>query len=299
MALVRFNWPGGTAAIGPTLKHIVGMADDAGVHGFWLMDHFFQLPMYGAPDDPTVEAYSTLSYLAGVTRNIRLGTLVTCVMHRHPAMLAKTVTTLDVLSGGRARLGIAAGGFDPEHIALGIEWPSWSERFARLEETLQIVHRMWGNDRRPFQGRFFDLAEPFISPGPVQHPRPPILVAGAGERRTLPMVARYGDACNMFEPMGPVVLRQKFDVLRSHCERVGRAYEDIDRTTYGELLLATRQTPRGESVDQVVERFGKLAAAGVDEAIVGLHNPLDEGVFDRLEDVVRQIGPVVPDGRTA
>ncbi|MGW1605861.1 LLM class flavin-dependent oxidoreductase [Streptomyces eurythermus] len=178
---------------------------------------------------------------------------------------------------------------------LGFELPPLRDRFGRLAETLRLAHQMWAGDRTPFHGEYVRVPEPINEPNVAR--RPPILVGGGGERRTLALVARYADACNFFEPLGGDTIRHKFAVLREHCERVGRPFEEIDRTTYGELLLRTPEHPEGDSVDQVVDRFGALAELGVDEAVVGLNNPLDASVHELLGEVVRQTRPLVPKGR--
>src|SRR5205085_7858113 len=169
-----FTWPGGTAEIGARLAQIGRTADDAGFYSLWVMDHFFQIGMVGPPENAMLEGYSALSYLAGVTKHVKLGTLVTGVHYRHPGILVKTVTTLDVLSGGRAYLGIGAAWHEREAIGLGVPFPPLGERFRRLEETLQIAHQMWSGSVAPYQGRYYQLAEPLNSPPPLSKPHPPI-----------------------------------------------------------------------------------------------------------------------------
>jgi F420-dependent oxidoreductase-like protein len=186
--------------------------------------------MLGPADDPMLEAYSTLSYLAGVTKRARLGTLVTGVVYRHPGFLVKAATNLDVLSGGRAYLGIGAAWYEREAVGLGMPFPPVSERFERLEETLQIAKRMWSGDRTPYEGKHYRLAEPISSPQPLSKPHPPILVGGMGEKKTLRLVAQYADACNLFTAIGVDEVARKLDVLKRHCEDVGRPYDEIERT---------------------------------------------------------------------
>src|SRR6185437_3600761 len=171
---------------------------DAGFASIWVMDHFFQIAMMGAPEEPMLESYSTLSYLAGATKRVKLGTMVTGVVYRHPGILVKTVTTLDVLSGGRAYLGIGAAWNEQEARGLGVPFPALKERFERLEETLQIAHQMWSGDRSPYNGRYYQLTDPLNSPQPLTKPHPPIMIGGGGEQKTLRLVAQYGDACNLF-----------------------------------------------------------------------------------------------------
>ncbi|MPZ86346.1 MAG: TIGR03560 family F420-dependent LLM class oxidoreductase [Actinophytocola sp.] len=275
-----FSWPGGPARMGQTLGDIVDRAEAAGIHSFWPMDHFFQIPIAGKPDDPMLESWATVAWAAGRTRTLRFGTLVTGVHHRHPGLLAKFATTLDVLSGGRAWLGIGAGWNEEESRGLGIPFPPLAERFERLEETLEIVHRMFDGDSTAYVGKHYQLERPLNVPGPVR--RPPILVGGGGERKTLRLVARYADACNLFEQMD---LRHKFDVLRAHCDTVGRDYDAIVRTTFG-LLGEDRDLGRA------VERFAALAEQGVDLSIVNLPEVHDPAVFDFLADLVGELEPI-------
>jgi F420-dependent oxidoreductase-like protein len=264
----RFTWPGGDAAIGPRLAEIGRAADEAGFTSLWVMDHFFQIPVVGQADEPMLEGYSALSYLAAVTRRVTLGTLVTGVIYRHPGVLAKTVTTLDVLSGGRAWLGIGAGWFEREARGLGLPFPPLKERFERLEETLQLMHQMWAGETGPFAGKQFQLAETLIRPLPLQRPRQRIMVGGGGEQKTLRMVAQYADACNFFARLGPDGLRQKITVLRGHCETLGRPFEEIEITTLDTVNLA----PGAQSAADVVARCRELAALGVRHAIFNMPN---------------------------
>ena len=248
----------------------------------WVMDHFFQISMIGPPDHEMLEGYSALAYAAGVTKNITLGTLVTGVTYRHPGLLIKTVTTLDVLSGGRAWLGIGAAWNEEEHRGLGVPYPGTSERFERLEETLQIAARMWSRDDSAFEGEHYRLERPLNSPAALSEPHPPILIGGGGEKKTLRLVAQYADACNIFD-MGPQAVKAKFDVLRGHCETVGRNYADIEKTVLSRVDLAH------ESVEQVVDRFGALAAIGTQHVIVGLPGVDKRGAFDKMPDLVAQV----------
>src|SRR5947209_988979 len=227
LQIPRFRWPGGPPQLASTLAAVARAADDAGYASIWLMDHFFQISSIGKVDEPMLEAYTTLGFLAAHTRRARLGTLVTGVHYRHPAVLIKQVTTLDVLSGGRAWLGIGAGWYERESRGLGVPFPPLGERFARLEETLQIAHGMWRGDTSPIYGRHFQLAEPINAPPPVSQPHPPILIGGGGERKTLRLVARYADACNLFTRYGQRDLTRKLGVLRGYCEEAGRSFDEI------------------------------------------------------------------------
>ena len=238
----NFTWPGGASEIGARLAEIGHTADDAGFYSLWVMDHFFQIGVMGAPEEPMLEGYSALSYLAGVTKRVKLGTLVTGVIYRHPGLLVKTVTTLDVLSGGRAYFGIGAAWNAEEARGLGVPFPPLKERFEKLEEALQIAHQMWRGDRTPYNGTHYQLADPLNSPQALSKPHPPIMIGGGGEQKTLRLVAQYADACNLFARMGGDVIRQKLDVLRGHCEAVGRPYDEIERTALGTVRLAPTAT---------------------------------------------------------
>jgi F420-dependent oxidoreductase-like protein len=263
-----FTWPGGSAAIGERLAEIGRTADDAGFASLWVMDHFFQIGVIGPPEEPMLEGYSTLSYLAGVTKRVKLGTLVTGVIYRHPGILVKTVTTLDVLSGGRAYLGIGAAWNEQESRGLGVPFPPLKERFERLEEALRIAHQMWAGDRSPYNGKYYQLADPLNSPQALTKPHPPILIGGGGEQKTLRLVAQYADACNLFARAGNDVLRQKLDVLRGHCEAVGRPYEAIERTALGTVQLA----PGAMTPASVIDLCRSLAEVGIQHVIFNMPN---------------------------
>jgi F420-dependent oxidoreductase-like protein len=264
LQIPSFTWPGGPDQIGPTLGRIARTADDAGYDSIWVMDHFFQIGGVGPVEEPMLEGYSALSFLAGHTSRAKLGTLVTGVTYRHPGILAKTVTTLDVLSGGRAWLGIGAAWFEREHRALGVPFPPTGERMGRMEEAVRISLQMWSDDDGPFEGRYYQLAETLCSPPPVSKPRPPIMIGGGGERRTLRLVARYADACNVFGDAATA--RHKFEVLRRHCEAEGRDYDRIEKTVYFSMDVGSD----GERSQQVVDQLGVLSEAGVQAAIGAL-----------------------------
>ncbi len=223
-----FSWPGSPQNDRQMLADVARTAEDAGFHSLWVMDHFFQLPMIGEAELDMLEGYTTLAYLAGVTERIALGTLVSGVTYRHPGVLVKQVTTLDVLSGGRAWLGIGAAWFEREHQGLGVPFPNVSERFERLEEAVQIALQMWSDDDGPYKGKHYTLSETICSPQPAQEPRPPIMIGGGGEKKTLRLVAQYADACNVAGNAQEI--RHKFDVLKGHCDEVGRDYDEIERT---------------------------------------------------------------------
>ncbi|GAA4901291.1 LLM class F420-dependent oxidoreductase [Streptomonospora salina] len=282
----RFTGAGSPEHIGPAFARIAREADGAGLSSLWVMDHVWQIEMVGAAEEPMLEGYSALSYAAGVTENITLGTLVTGAVYRHPGMLVKGVTTLDVLSGGRAWLGIGAAWFEGEARGLGLPFPPTAERFERLEETLQIAHRMWSGDESPYHGTHYRLERPLNSPAPVQRPRPPILVGGGGEKKTLRYVAAYADACNLFA--GPD-LEHKLDVLRGHCAAEGRPYAEIEKT-------ALAMVGRDSSVDQVVDECGRLAELGIDHVICTGYTD-DEGAAAFLGRVAEQAADITPAGR--
>ncbi len=239
LQIPSFTWPGGPAKLGETFGRIVQRAEEAGFYSIWVMDHFFQLGP-GRKEMEMLEAYTALGYAAGLTRRMKLGTLVTGVTYRYPGLLIKTATTLDVLSGGRAYLGIGAAWNEEEHAGLGVPFPPLKERFELLEETLQVAHLMWGEDAPPYHGKHLHLEETLNSPQAITKPHPPILIGGGGEQKTMRLIAQYGDACNLFTT-GMEALRQKYDVLRQRCEEVGRPYDEIEKTTLGAMIV----TPDG------------------------------------------------------
>ncbi|MBJ7356039.1 LLM class F420-dependent oxidoreductase [Nocardioides sp.] len=228
----NFTHPQWQDRLADRLAETARVADQGGASLFTVMDHWFQMEDLGGPEQPMLEGYTTLGYLAAVTERVRLSLLVTGTTYRYPGLLAKTVTTLDVLSGGRAMLGLGAAWYDREHAGLGVPFPSTAERFERLEETLQICRQMWSGDDGAFEGRHYRLAETVCVPPPVQRPHPPILVGGSGERKTLRMVAQYADACNLFA-QGPETVAHKLEVLRGHCDDQGTDYDRIEKSILG------------------------------------------------------------------
>jgi F420-dependent oxidoreductase-like protein len=278
-----FTWPDAPQSIGPTFARIARDADQAGMASLWVMDHFFQIRSIGPSEHEMLEGYSALAYAAGVTDRITLGTMVTGVTYRHPGLLIKTVTTLDVLSGGRAWLGIGAAWNEEEHRGLGVPFPSLKERFERLEETLQLAHQMWSGDESPFEGRHHQLERPLNSPPALSSPHPRILVGGGGEKKTLRLVAQYADACNIFD-MGPDAVRAKYDVIRRHCEDVGRDYDDIERTVLSRVDFGK------ESDDSIVDRVGRLGEIGTQQVIFGVARVWEPGSLDRVPGLVAQLG---------
>jgi F420-dependent oxidoreductase-like protein len=275
----NFSWPADPSTIGTTLAETAKLAEQAGVSSFTVMDHFFQMEGSGSVDEPMLEGYTTLGYVAGLTERMTLGMLVTGVMYRHPGILAKTVTTLDVLSGGRARLGIGASWYEREQRGLGVPVVPVSERFERLEETLQICQQMWSDDNGRYDGRHYQLTETLCSPPPLSKPHPPIMIGGGGERKTLRLVARYGDACNLFGTSVADVTH-KLNVLRAHCDAEGRDYDRIEKTV---LLMAQ---PFGD-VDAYLRRVAEYAALGVTE----VQTMPDRNPVEYIERLAEQVTP--------
>jgi F420-dependent oxidoreductase-like protein len=254
----NLTWPGGPGALGTTLAGVARAADEGGVATLTMMDHYFQMETLGGPPEPMLEGYTSLGFLAGQTSRIELGLLVTGVTYRHPGLLAKIVTTLDVLSGGRAMLGLGAAWYEREHLAFGVPYPPTRERFERLEETLQIVQQAWGDGGR-YAGAHYTLEDLTLVPQPIQPGGPRIVVGGTGERKTLRLVAQYAAACNLFATSVDEVA-YKLDVLRGHCDDVGRDYDEVGKTIVGTLnrplddvdgWLATMETYSDLGVTQV------------------------------------------------
>lgn len=264
--VVNFTLPGGTAAIAPTLARVARAAEEAGVVNLSVMDHYLQLDMAGGADQPMLEGYTTLGFLAAHTHTVELQLLVTGVTYRHPGLLAKIVSTLDVLSGGRAMLGIGAAWYEREHAAFGVPFPPVAERFERLEEALQIVRQMWSDDNGPYHGKHYQLAETLNVPQPLARPHPPIMIGGGGEKKTLRLLAKYGDASNLFagSHSGPEQVKAKLDVLAAHCAREGTDFGRIRKT----ILWAEPLQPTAESGRAFVELMRGYADIGIDEVHV-------------------------------
>ncbi len=294
----NFTWPNGQSQLGDTFAQIAERAERAGFYSMWVMDHFFQIGNVGPPENEMLEGWTALAFAAGRTNRIKLGTMVTGVTYRHPGLLVKTATTLDVLSHGRAYFGIGAAWNEQEHKGLGVPFPLVGERFERLEETLQIALQMWAGDQKPFAGKHFQLERPINSPQSVQRPHPPILIGGTGERKTLRMVAQYGDGCNLFARMGKEELQRKLDVLRGHCEAVKRPYEEIEKTTL-DVLRFTRDGRDGSlTPSAAIEYFAGLAEQGIDQAIFSMPNVFEQEPFDLLAtEVVPEVTKIQVAGR--
>jgi F420-dependent oxidoreductase-like protein len=285
LQLPSFCLAEGPPGIAARLREIAQTAEEGGFSSLWVMDHYFQIPLIGPAEQEMLEGYGTLSFLAAVTSRLKLGTLVTGVTYRHPGLLVKSVSTLDVLSGGRAYLGIGAAWFEREHRGLGVPFPAIGERFERLEETLQIVRQMWSSDDSPYEGRHYRLAETLNVPQPLSRPHPPILIGGLGERKTLRLVAQYADACNLFATIGTSELTRKLDILKRHCDAVGRPYEEIEKTT----LDITPARLGVTDTDQAIAACRELASIGIQHAIFGLPN------LDELPTVEAFASEVVPE----
>ena len=256
-----FTLPGGPAAMGPAIAATARAAEDGGCSVFTVMDHWFQMEQLATAQDPMLEGYTTLGFLAAHTSTITLGVLVTGVTYRHPGLLAKTVTTLDVLSQGRAQLGIGAAWYEREHRGLGVPFPPVAERFERLEEALQICLQMWSDNDGPYNGSHYQLAETICVPQPIQQPRPPILIGGGGEKKTLKLVAKYADACNLFA-FDSAEVAHKIGVLNQHCEDIGRDPASVHKTI---TTSAPGQTP---DIDAFLRQMEAYAAMGVDQVWV-------------------------------
>jgi F420-dependent oxidoreductase-like protein len=281
----NFTFPNGPTQLGSELAVIARNAEEAGFYSFWVMDHFFQIQMVGPSDNDMLEGYLALSFVAGVTKTIKLGTMVTGVTYRYPGILLKEVTTLDVLSGGRAYLGIGAAWNEEEHQGLGVPFPPLKERFERLEETLQIAHQMWQDggkfaDAKPYQGKHYQLARTLNVPQVIQRPHPPILIGGTGEQKTLKFVAQYGDACNLFARLPKEDLQRKLEVLQKHCETLGRPYTDIEKTSLDQVTVSRDGREGTMSPQQAIDRFGELASMGFDTGIVSMRNVHEPDAFE-------------------
>ncbi len=283
-----FRWPGGAICFGSTLAEIARTTEEAGFDRIGVADHVWQHPIMGGPAADEPECYTTLAFLAANTQRVKLTAMVSGVHFRHPAVLVKTVTTLDVLSGGRACFGVGSGHYAEETLGLGISFPPQKERFEMLEETVQIALRMWSGekgDERPFEGAHYRLELPLNLPQSIARPHPPILIAGDGERKTLRLVARYADACSL--PPGQEVPR-KLEVLRRHCENVGRDYEEIEKS----CAFAFDVGERGEKVGDLIGRLRWLSGMGV-ETVIGAVPDVDR--VTPLEVIGREVIPAVAD----
>ncbi|SRR6266536_971137 len=279
--ITNYSWPGAAGGIGTRLDAVLRAADEAGIDTVWVNDHLIQADPTRPSDADMLEAYTTLGFLAARTQRVRLGTMVSAATYRPPALLIKAVSTLDVLSGGRAWLGIGAGYHDDEARAMDLPFPPTIERFERLAETLRLALQMWSGDESAFKGEHYWLVHPVNLPSPVSRPHPPILVGGTGERWTLRLVARYADACNLFDiPDGGQTVRRKLAVLADHCAAVGRPYDDIEKT------LSTRFDP-DQPTDAFVQRCAEISALGIEHVVLITSGPWSP-------DAVSRIGAALP-----
>jgi alkanesulfonate monooxygenase len=283
--IADFTFPDGPAGLRDDLARIATTAEEAGFAKVSVMDHLWQIGLLGPPEHEMLEAYTTLAYLAAKTSKVELVSWVTAVVYREPGMLAKLVSTLDVLSGGRAWLGIGAAWNEAEAKGLGLSFPSTAERFERLEETLQICLQMWSEDDGPYNGKHYQLERTLNSPQVLRKPHPPILIGGGGERKTLRLVAKYAQACNLFPSPE---LEHKLDVLREHCVAVGRDYDDIEKT----VMMGLDPGERGENIDSILENLQKMAALGISHA-----HGIVPGVWklDPLTTLGREVVPAIAD----
>jgi F420-dependent oxidoreductase-like protein len=290
LQISSFTWPGGDQAIGTTLARIVRDADEAGFDSLWVMDHFFQIRGVGRPEEPMLEGWTTLGFMAAHSTKARLGLMVGGVHYRQAALWAKAATTLDVLSGGRAWLGIGAAWNEEESRGLGFPFPPLGDRFEMLEETLQVAHAMWQGERgseAAFEGRHYRAERLLNSPQAISRPHPPIMIGGGGEHKTLRLAAQYADATNVFG--GPETIRHKYEVLREHCVAIGRDPDEIERSTLQNVRLALDGVP-GESPGEIVDRFGELADAGAQHVIFGARDVWKPEVIATLgRDVLPQL----------
>lgn len=263
--ITQFTYPGGTEAIASTLTRIVQTAEAVGFVHLDVMDHYFQIEYVGKKEEPMLEAYTTLSFIAAQTKKVQLGAMVTGVIYRQPAFLVNQVTALDVLSGGRAFFGIGAAWNEIEAKGLGFPFPPVKERFERLQETLEIALQMWKGNTKPFKGKYYQLEHPLNSPQPLSKPHPPILIGGGGEQKTLLLVAKYANACNLFGALGTDALQHKLNVLKKHCQEVERNYDEIEKTVMLRVDLSNGDTP-----DSVIKQCEELSRLGFQKVIFNL-----------------------------
>jgi F420-dependent oxidoreductase-like protein len=287
LQIPSFKYPGGTSAIRPKLKEIVTTAETAGFYSLWVMDHYYQIKgLFGeAYTDPMLEAYTTLGYLAGLTEKAYLGVLVTGVIYRHPSVLMKMVNTLDILSGGRAYLGIGAAWYEEEAKGYGIPYPSTSERFEQLEDNLKLAKALWASDETSFAGEHFSAPAITNNPRPLSQPHPRILIGGTGPNKTLRMVAQYADACNIGDWVGAEQMQKALDTLKEHCTALGRDYDSVEKTA-----LSTANLSGGDTAESLINRLKKLSGMGFSQVIF---NMPDVYKITPLETFAKEIIPTV------
>jgi F420-dependent oxidoreductase-like protein len=287
LQIPSFKYPGGTADIRPKLKEIVTTAEDGGFYSLWVMDHYYQIKgLFGeAYTDPMLEAYATLGYFAGLTEKAWLGVLVTGVIYRHPAVLMKMVNTVDILAGGRTYFGIGAAWYEDEAIGNGIPYPSTSERFEQLEDSLQLAKALWAGDEIVFEGKHFSAPAITNNPRPLSYPHPRIMVGGTGPKKTLRMVAQYADACNIGDWVGDKNMQKALDTLKAHCDNLGRDYGTVEKTCLGTVNLSGDDT-----VASTIKRIKELSQVGFTHAIF---NMPDVYKISSLESFAKEIIPAV------
>ena len=287
LQIPSFKYPGGTAAIRPKLKEIVTTAEAAGFYSLWVMDHYYQIKgLFGeAYTDPMLESYTTLGYFAGLTEKVYLGVLVTGVVYRYPSVLLKMVNTLDIVSGGRAYLGIGAAWYEEEARGWGIPYPSTADRFVQLEDNLKLAHALWAGDETAFEGKLFSAPAITNNPRPLSTPHPRIMVGGTGPKKTLRMVAQYADACNIGAWVGPENMQKALDDLKGHCESLGRDYDTVEKTA-----LSTVHLSGDDTVESTISRLKALAALGFSHVIF---NMPDVYKITPLETFAKEIIPAV------
>lgn len=321
LQIPNFTFPNGPEGFAKDIKDIAITAEKAGFYSIWVMDHFFQLGrsdglkqrpgdyILGPAEDDMHEGYSLLNYIAALTRRVKLGTLVTGNIYRHPGVLVKTVTTLDIMSGGRAYFGTGAGWFERESIGLGVPFYTWKIRFEMLEESLQIAKQMWSDNNGEFMGKHYKLKETLCNPQPIQKPHPPILIGGMGPKKTLRFVAKYADGCNLFTRAGLGTVKNALNTLRKHCEDVGRSYYEIEKTTLGNVFLGHSELPDSmewkgrndvtyksrllKTAEETIDHLKELAKIGIGHAIFNMRYPLDQ--YKPLEIFQNEIIPAVSD----
>lgn len=288
LQIPSFTWPGGTNEIRHHLAEIATTADEAGFASIWVMDHFFQIKFVGKPEEPMLESYSALNFMAALTKKARLGTLVTGVIYRNPGLLVKEVTTLDVLSGGRAYLGIGAAWNEEESRGLGFSFPPIKDRFEKLEDALKIAKAMWSGEQAPFSSSHIQMERLLNSPQPITKPHPPILIGGGGEKKTLKLVAQYADACNLFAGADMKEITRKLDILKQHCDEVGRNYAEIEKTSLEGVNLGEG----GISTGELINRCKLLSQTGIQHLIVNMPNV---STIKPLELIGKEVIPAIAD----
>ncbi|MFN2195813.1 MAG: TIGR03560 family F420-dependent LLM class oxidoreductase [Anaerolineales bacterium] len=273
--------PSTPETMGSWMAEIARTAEEHGIYSMWVMDHFFQLGSWlGPAENPMVEGYTTLGYLAGSTQKIKLGLMVGGVIYRHPSVVIKSVTTLDVLSGGRMYFGIGAAWYEHETVSLGMQFPSMKVRFEQLEDILKLTHQMWRGDTAEFQGKQFTVPYPYLNPQPLSQPHPPILIGGMGKTKTLKYVAQYADACNFFAGRGDEALVEHLAILKQHCQDVGRSFDEIEKT-----VLST-YNPAEQSLEQLQARLVDLHTMGFSHAVLNINGEYTPDLITALGDQV-------------